>query len=86
MTASWESNMLLGTYLSAANKKCMACVILSSAITLGCVRYSCKHSAGICNNQCFCFAVYCLYAAVVVEHRSYTKSFTSSLVPGFVIA
>ena len=46
MAASWESHMMLGTSLSAADKKCMACVIMSSAVMLGCVRYSCKYSAG----------------------------------------
>ena len=43
MVASWESHRLLGTSLSAEDKKCMACVILYSAVTLGCVRYSCKY-------------------------------------------
>ena len=42
MEASWESHMLLGTSLSAADKKYMVCVIISSAVTLGCVRYSRK--------------------------------------------
>ena len=45
MDASWESNMLLGTYLSSADKKCMAWVIMSSAFTWVCVRYACKYSA-----------------------------------------
>ena len=44
MVASWESHMLLRTSLSAANKKCMAWVIMSSAVTWGCVRYACKYS------------------------------------------
>ena len=43
----WDAplEVLLGTYLSAANKKCMAWVILYSAVTRGCVRYACKYSA-----------------------------------------
>ena len=44
MAASWESHRLLGTSLSAADKKCMACVILPSSVILGCVRYLCKYS------------------------------------------
>ena len=40
--ASWESHRLVGKSLSAADNKCMACFILSSNVTLGCVRYSCK--------------------------------------------
>ena len=35
--------MLVGTSLSAVDKKCMAWVILYSAVTWGCVRYSCKY-------------------------------------------
>ena len=45
MAASWESHMMLGTSLSFSNKKCMAWVILSSAVTWGCVRYSWKYFA-----------------------------------------
>ena len=44
IAASCESNMLVGTSLSAADKKCMAWVILSSYVTLGCVRYACNYS------------------------------------------
>ena len=44
MAPSWESHMLLGTSLSATNKKCVACVLLSSLFMFGCVRYSCKYS------------------------------------------
>ena len=40
-----ESHMLVGTSLSASDNKCMSWVILSSAVTWGCVRYSCKYSA-----------------------------------------
>ena len=46
MDASWGLHILLGTSLSAADKKCMTWVILSSAVTWGCVRYACKYSAG----------------------------------------
>ena len=45
IAASWESHRLLGTSLSASDKKYMACAILSSAVTLGCLRCSCKYSA-----------------------------------------
>ena len=45
IAANCESHMLVGTSLSAADKKCMAWVILSSAVTWGCVRYLCKYSA-----------------------------------------
>ena len=38
-----ESHILVGTSLSDAVKKCMAWVILSSAVTWVCVRYSCKY-------------------------------------------
>ena len=44
MAASWESHIMLGTCLSAVDKKCMARVILSSTITWSCVRYVCKYS------------------------------------------
>ena len=45
IAANFESHMLVGTYLSASDKNCMAWVILSSAVTWGCVRYACKYSA-----------------------------------------
>ena len=45
MEAIWGLHMLLGTYFSAADKKCMTCVIVSSDVTLDCVRYSCKYLA-----------------------------------------
>ena len=40
-----KSQMLVGKYFSAAEKKCMAWVILSSNVTWGCVRYSCNYLA-----------------------------------------
>ena len=40
-----ESQMLLGKYLSASDKKCIAWFSLSSAVTCGYVRYACKYSA-----------------------------------------
>ena len=45
MAANCELQMLAGTSLSAAIKNCMACVILSSDVICGCVRYLCKYSA-----------------------------------------
>ena len=45
IATSCESHMLVGTSLSATYKKCMAWVILYSAVTWGCVRYICKYSA-----------------------------------------
>ena len=45
MAANCGLQMLAGTSLSAAVKNCMACVILSSAVICGCVRYLCKYSA-----------------------------------------
>ena len=84
MATSWELHMLLGTYLRSADKKCMACVILSSDITLGCVRYSCKYSA-MSIISIDIVSDHLLYAPVVVDCRSYTKSFASSLIPGFAI-
>ena len=45
IAASCESHMLVGTSFSDAYKKCMAWVILYSAVTWGCVRYACKYSA-----------------------------------------
>ena len=45
MSASWELQRLEGTSLSAANKKCVACVILSSDVTVNCIRYSWRNSA-----------------------------------------
>ena len=45
MAANSELQMLAGTSLSDTVKKCMACVILSSAVIYGCVRYLCKYSA-----------------------------------------
>ena len=50
--ASWELHMMLGTSLSAADKKCMAWVIISSAVTWGWVRYACKYySVSIINSD-----------------------------------
>ena len=40
-----ESQILVGTSLSDVVKKCMAWVILFSAVTWGYVRYLCKYSA-----------------------------------------
>ena len=45
IAANCESHMMVGTSLSAADKNCMAWIILSSAVTWSCVRYSCKYSA-----------------------------------------
>ena len=45
IAANCESHMLVGTSLSAADKKWMAWIILYSAVTWVCVRYSCKYSA-----------------------------------------
>ena len=45
IAASCESHMLVGTYLRADDKKCMAWVILSYVVTWGCVRYALKYSA-----------------------------------------
>ena len=45
IAATFESHMLVGTSLSAADKNCMAWVILYSAVTWGCVRYACKYYA-----------------------------------------
>ena len=39
----------------------------------------------VCNKQRFCFSINCLDAPIVVEHRAHTKSFASSLIPGFSI-
>ena len=51
-----ESQILVGTSLSAAVKKCMALAILSSAVIWGSMRYSCKYSAVyvIINALVFC--------------------------------
>ena len=45
IAANCELHMLVGTYLSPFDKKCMEWFILSYAITRGRVRYSCKYSA-----------------------------------------
>ena len=45
IAANCESQILVGKSLSATVKKCMAWVILSSAVTWGCVIYSCKYLA-----------------------------------------
>ena len=45
IAANCESHMLVGTSLSAADKKWMAWVILYSTVTWGCVIYACKYSA-----------------------------------------
>ena len=39
IAANCESQMIVETSLSASDKKCMVWVILSSAVTWGCVRY-----------------------------------------------
>ena len=43
IAANCESHMLVGTSLSAADKNCMAWVILSYAVTWGCGIYACKY-------------------------------------------
>ena len=45
IAANFESQILIGKYLSDADKKCIAWFILSSAVTCVCVRYACKYSA-----------------------------------------
>ena len=45
IAANCEPRMLVETSFSAADKKCMAWFILSSAVTWGCVRYLCKYYA-----------------------------------------
>ena len=45
VAASCELHMPVGSSLRAADKKCMAWVIMSSAVTWGCVRYACKYYA-----------------------------------------
>ena len=45
IAANCESHMFVGTSLSSADKKCMAGVIVYSAVMWVCVRYSCKYSA-----------------------------------------
>ena len=45
MAANCELQMITGTSLSDAVINCMACVILSSAVICGYVRYLCKYSA-----------------------------------------
>ena len=43
MSTNCELHMLAGTSFSAAVKNCIACVILSSAVMWGCVRYIYKY-------------------------------------------
>ena len=45
IAANCKSHMLVRKLFSASDKECMAWVILSYAVTWGCVRYSCKYSA-----------------------------------------
>ena len=45
IAANCKSHMLVGTSLSAAERKCMAWFILSSDVTCDCMGYSCKYSA-----------------------------------------
>ena len=45
IAANCESQILLGKYLSAADKKCISWFSLSSAVNCGCVRYAFKYSA-----------------------------------------
>ena len=45
IAANCESQMLLGNYLSASDKKCIAWFSRSYAFTCGCVRYACNYSA-----------------------------------------
>ena len=45
IAANYELHMLVGTSLSAFDKKCMEWFILSYAITWGCVIHPCKYSA-----------------------------------------
>ena len=45
MADNCELQILDGKSLSAAVKKFIACVIMSSAVIWGCVRYLCKYSA-----------------------------------------
>ena len=45
IAANCELQMLAGTSFSAAVKNWIACVIFSSDVICGCVRYLCKYSA-----------------------------------------
>ena len=45
IAANCESHMLVGTSLSAVDKKCMVWVIMSYTVTWGCMRYACKYLA-----------------------------------------
>ena len=51
ISTSCESHILVGTSLRASKNKCMAWVILSSAVTWGCMRYARKYSAVSVKNQ-----------------------------------
>ena len=56
---NYESHMLVGTSLSAADKKCMVWVILSSAVTWGCVKYLCKYySVSVIINALVLLSIY----------------------------
>ena len=44
IASNFESHMLVGKSLSAADKNFMAWVVISSSVTWGFVRYSCKYS------------------------------------------
>ena len=82
MAANWELQTFSGISLSDDVKSCMACVILSSAVMWGCVRYLCKYSA-VSEIIKALFPVNRLYTYIMLESWTYTKSFLSSLVPIF---
>ena len=56
IAANCELQILAGTSFSAAVKNWMACVILSSAVIYGCVRYLCRYSAVSVMINAFVFA------------------------------
>ena len=58
IAANCESHMIVGTSLSAVDKKCMAWVILSSSVTWGCMKYSCKYpSVSVIINALFLLSI-----------------------------
>ena len=84
IAASCELHMLVGTCLRAAYNNCMVWVILYSAVTWVCVRYVYKYSAvSVIISDLVLLSIAWMHG-VLMECRSYTKAFTSSLVSLFL--
>ena len=64
MPSSWELQRLTGTSLSATDKECMACVILSSNVTNWLSQILMEKLWCVCDKERFYFSINCLDARI----------------------